>query len=803
MHRVWPEIRYAFRVLGRRPVSSGVILLTLGLAIGANVSIFSVINGVLLSPLPFEAPDRLVGVWAKDAQGDDRAEVAPADFRDFQRQARSFEQIGAATNHWSVNLTGAGEPERLHAAVVSANFLSVLGIAPELGRDFEPQHDLSGSEHVVLLGHGLWQRRFGSDPGVVGKTINLNGEGYTVLGVLSKDLRYPDRESEVWLPLSFLADRMERRNQYFFSLVARLRPGIGIKAGRGELEGIAGRLAAQYPDSNAGRSVTVIPLGESIVGNVRPALYVLLCAVGCVLLIACANVASLVLSHSLARKKEIALRLALGAGRFQSARQLLIESLILTLLGGGLGLLLAHWGLGALLSLSSDIPRVEAIGIDGRVLGFTLIISVVSGLIVGILPALLRSARPDLSQSLKEGARTTTGTQGSRLRSLLIIAEIALSLVLLIGAGLLIKSFARLLAVQPGFDARSAVTLRVSLPSTSYPEDRNRNTFFHQLIDRIAALPGVEAVGATSRLPMTEGNITSSLTVESRPGEIPAPEVGLRLVSSDYFRSMRIPLLTGRLLTDTDGAATETSAVVNQTLAQRFWPDRSAVGQRIKLGPPDPALPWITVIGVVGDVHHAGLDAPPAPEVFLHNDQAAPGGMTLVVRTSTEPLSLISAIRRQVGALDPNLPVYDVNTLEQVLSRSVAERRFTMLLLGIFAIIALALASVGIYGGIAAWVTQHRHEIGTRLALGAQRRQILGLVVGRGMTLTAVGLVIGLTVALWMGKLIQTLLFAIAKNDFTTLLAVPLFLAAVALLACSLPAWRATRIEPMIALRDE
>jgi putative ABC transport system permease protein len=799
MSSLWSDIRYGLRVLGKRPVSTSAILLTLALAIGANSSIFSVVNGVLLSPLPFKSPDRLLAIRAQ-AGDTDRGDISPADFRDFQAQARSFAGIAATTTYWSVNLTGSGDPERLSVAVVSSNLLSVLGVAPERGHGFEPQHDQPGGERAVLLGHGIWQRRFGSDPGIVGRSITLNGEGYAVLGVMPEEFRFPDRDSELLLPLSFLGKRAERRDQYFLSLVGRLKPGVGADAARSELEGIARQIAAQYPDSHAGRSVRLMPLRDAVVGDVRPALYILLGAVGCVLLIACTNVASLMLAQALHRQREIALRTALGAGRLQIVRQMLVESLLLALAGGALGLLLARWGLSALLSLSTEIPRADEIGIDGRVLAFGALLSLITGLMVGLLPA-LRASRPDLNESLKEGGRTT-GRRSSRLNGSLVAAEIALSLVLLIGAGLLIKSFVRLLEVQPGFNPAHAVTMRVSLPDASYSGYQKRLFFFQQLMESVAGMPGVQAVGATSRLPMTQEDITSQIHIEGSRDRTP-PEAGLRMVSQGYFRAMEIPLLQGRVFTDADSITSQTgaSAIINRTMARRFWSGQ-AIGKRFKMGA-DEKAPWITVVGVVGDIRHLGLEKEPEPEVYLASSQTAPAGMTLVVRTAGDPLAVVSAIRKEVAKLDPALPAYDIETLQQILSRSIAQRRFTMLLLALFAAIALILAAVGIYGVIAQWVANHRHELGTRLALGAQRQQILRLVLRRGMALTGVGLVLGLVAAFWMSKTIEKLLFQIGSNDPTTFVAVPLFLAAVALLACLFPALKAAQSDPMVALRYE
>ncbi len=804
MYGSWAGWRYLVRGLLRTPVTTGAILLMLVICLGASTSIFSVVSGVLLSPLPFKHADRLVAAWTKRPGGRDRGDVAPADFWDFRREARGFTDIAAVSTYWTVNWSGGGRSARLKTAITSSNLLSVLGVRPELGPGFEPQNDLPGGEHAVLLSHRTWRDHFRGDPGIVGKSIVLDRLSYTVRGVLPERLRFPADDTELWLPPSFLGEEMTRRGESFLFMIARLEPGTGLPAGRAELIEIARRLAAQYPATNTGRSVTVIPLQDALVEGVRAPLYILLGAVGCMLLIACANISGLMLGRNLGRQHEMAVRTAFGASRTSLVFQPLIESVLLALLGGALGLLAARFAIRVLLSLSSGLPRSSEIGFHGRVFAVSLLIALFSGLVVGVVPAYW-SSRADLRGRLAAGGRgTTPGSGASRMADLLIVAQIVLSLVLLIGSGLLTRSFLHLIDVRPGFDPNHAVTLRTTLPEAGYTEIAARRSFYRRLLEGVAAMPGVEVVGATSRLPMM-GDITSDLEIEGRPTPVPAPEVGLRMVSEDYFRAMRIPLIAGRHFNARDGLnpQADLAVIVNQTLAQQFWPGEIPLAKRIWLGEHGRQSPWMTIVGVVGDVHHLGLDAEPEPEVFEPRNYKAPEGMTLVVRTTASPQTLVAEVRRAVHALDPTVPAYNIDLLSDILDRSLAKRRFAMLLLLLFAALAFLLTLVGVYGSVVEWTLKHRRDIAIRLAIGAQRGLVLGLVVRRGMILTCAGLVIGLAAALILRRVLQSLLFGVSSSDPLTFLAMPLLLAAFSLIAISFPAWRSARLDPLQVLREE
>ncbi len=805
MYGSWAGLRYVVRGLIRTPVTTGAILLTFVICLGASTSIFSVVSGVLLSPLPFKDSDRLVAAWTKRPGGRDRGDVAPADFWDFRREAHSFTDIAAVSTYWTVNWSGGDQSARLQTAITSSNLLSVLGVKPELGPGFEPQNDLPGGEHAVLLSYRTWRDRFRGDPGVVGKSIILDRLSYTVRGVLPERLRFPADDTEVWLPPSFLGEQMTLRGQSFLFMIGRLKPGTGLPAGRAELTEIARRLAAQYPATNAKKSVAMIPLQDALVEGVRAPLYVLLGAVGCMLLIACANISGLTLGRTLGRQHEMAMRAALGAGRTSLVFQPLIESVLLALLGGALGLLVARFAIRVLLSLSSGLPRSSEIGFHGQVFVVSLLIALFSGVLVGAVPAYW-SSRADLRGRLAAGGRgTTRGGGASRMADLLIVAQIVLSLVLLIGAGLLTKSFLHLIEIRPGFDPNHAVSLRTSLPDAGYEEIEARRSFYRRLLDDVAAMPGVEAVGATSRLPMTKGDITSDLVIEGRPTPVPPPMVGQRFVSEDYFRAMRIPLITGRPFSARDGFddKADLAVIVNQTLAQHFWPGELPLAKRIWLGGRGQQSRWMTIVGVVGDVHHLGLDAEPEPEVFLPRNFKAPEGMTLVVRTTANPQTIIAEVRRAVQALDPTVPAYSIDLLSDILDRSLAKRRFSMLLLLLFAVLAVLLTLVGVYGSVAEWTLKHRRDIAIRLAIGAQRSLVLGLVVRRGMVLTCAGLAIGLVAALTLRKMLQSLLFGVSSGDLLTFIAMPLLLAAFSLIAIALPAWRSARLDPQKVLREE
>jgi len=806
MYGWWSDLRFSVRGLMRAPLSTGAILVTLVVCFGACTSIFGIVDAVLLSPLPFAHPDRLVAMWTRTASHE-RTDVAPADFWDFRRGSRTFSDIGAVTSSsWGVNWSGGnGQSARLQTAIASSNLLSVLGVRPLLGTGFGPQHDLPNGEHAVLLGYRIWRNRFGGDPGIVGKSIVLDRSSYTVRGVLPGSMRFPSDDADLWLPPSYLGEEGTLRGERFLLMVGRLQPDVGLGAARSELDGIARRLAAEYPDTNTGRSVSVAPLRDALVGEVKAPLYVLLAAVGCMLLIACTNISALVLGRALRRRREAAVRASLGAHTASLVCRPLVEGTLLTLVGGAGGLLIASAVLRVVVALGSGLPRSSEIGIDFRVVAVAALVSLLGGFVIGAVPAYWGS-RANLGDVLAAGGRgTTVGKSAARTGEALIVGQVVLSVLLLVGAGLLTRSFLRLIDVRPGFDPGHAVTMRVCLPNPAYDDIADRRSFYRRLLDGVAAMPGVEAVGATSRLPMSMSDITSDLVIDGRVTPNPAPLVGQRMVSEGYFEAMRIPLVAGRPFAANDGLDRErdVDVIVNQTLARQYWPGESPLGRRIWLGDHDDESPWMTIVGVVGDVHHLGLDEAPEPEVFLPRNFKAPEGMTLVARTTGNPAILIAEVRRAVRALDPTVPAYQIDLLSDVVDRSLAKRRFEMQLLVSFAGLAFLLTLVGVYGSVAEWTVRHRREIAIRLAIGARRARVVGLVVRRGMVLTAFGVVVGLALALGLKQMIQSLLFGVSSGDPLTFLATPLLVAAFALVAISFPAWRSARLDPNEVLREE
>ncbi len=805
---LWQDLRYGLRMLRKKPGFTAVAVLALALGIGANTAIFSVVNTVLLRPLPYRDAGRLVWLWETNQTSGIKQEPASLpNFDDWRNQNKSFEGMAAFLKS-ALNLTGESEPERIPCLYVTANFFSVLGVEPVLGRSFKPEENKPGNHRVVILSNELWRRRFGANPQIVGQSITFNGNPYTVVGVMPPGFKNPTLEgrtaAEFYAPLPINIDPLTRRRDYL-SVIARLKPDVSLEQARAEMETITSTLAQQYTAPNAGWSVSVIPLQERIVGDVRTAMWLLMGIVGFLLLIACANVANLLLARSAARQQEIAVRQALGANRWRLVRQFLTESVLLALLGGGLGLMLAVWGIEALVKLSpGDIPRLDEVSINWPVFAFTLGLSLLSGIVFGLLPA-LHATKPNLSESLKEGGRSATEGLGSnRLRSALVVSEIAIALTLLIGAGLIIKSFIRLQDVDPGFKPERILALDIALPGAKYREAPKMVAFYNQLLTRVAALPQVESSALVSALPLTGGESFLSFTIEGRPAPPPNQVVDAeyRVVSPNYFATMGIPLVRGNGFTERDDANVAQVLIINETMAKKYWPGEDPIGKRINLADP-PTILWRTIVGIVRDGRHERLDAEPYPQMYAAYTQNPQGQMTLVTRASAEPLSLVPAIRGELMAVDKDQPLYNVRTMAQVMSDSIARQRFNMLLIAIFANIGLILAAVGIYGVISYSVTQRTHEIGIRMALGAQTIDVLKLVLGQGLLLALVGVGVGVLAALGLTRLMTSLLFGVSTTDPLTFLGISLLLTAVALLACYIPARRAMKVDPIIALRYE
>jgi putative ABC transport system permease protein len=809
MDTLWQDLRYGLRMLRTRPGFTLVAALTLALGIGANTAIFSVVNAVVLRPLPYPDPERLVMLWGTNARdGNQQQPASYAEFNDWKNQARSFSALAGASPAWTFTLTGGGEPEQIQGLYVSANLFPMLGVTPARGRAFLPEEDRTGGPPVVIVSQGLWQRRFGGDPNVIGKTLTLGGNSLTIVGIMPSGFQFLEPEAEVWVPLAQNQFANNARVVRLLSVIGRLKDDVKPEQASAELATIARQLETQYPNTNTGVGLRLVALHEQVTGKVRPALLLLFGAVGLVLLIACANVANLMLVRSAARRKEIAVRAALGAGRLRLIRQLLTESIALSVLGGAGGVLLAAWGVDLLLAMSPiQLPRYHKIGIDAAVLGFTLAATVVTGIVFGLAPA-WQAAQLDLHAALKEGGRGAMADAGQRrLSNLLVIAETAMALVLLISAGLLLRSFVRLLEVDPGFATENVLTMQVGLPNATYSQPGQRIAFYQQLEERLKALPEVQAVGLVTRLPLLAAlnNVTSFLTIEGRP--VPAgqrPEIDFRRASTGYFQAMGIPLLSGRLVREEDVTKNTGAVLINEAMAKRFWPGEDPIGKRISTATgTGQNTRWQTIVGVVGNVRHLGLDIEPRPEIYYHTNTLPPFGPVLVIRTTSDPKNLIAAARTKVRELDRDLPISNINTMEQLVAQSVAQRRFGMLLLGIFAALALALAGIGIYGVMSYTVAERTPEIGIRMALGASRRDVLRMVIGQGMALSVAGIALGLAAAVALTRLMASWLFGVSATDPLTFATIALLLAAVALAACYLPARRATRVDPMVALRDE
>ena len=800
------DIRYALRNLLRRPTFTLIAVVTLALGIGANTAIFSVFNALLLKPLPFPELDRVVAIWDKmPSRGTMHNEVAFGNYLDWQSQTQSFEQLGLY-RWWNANLTGVDPPERLQGFLVTANFLDITGMKPILGRTFAPEENQPGKDQVAVITHSLWQRRFGGDPNILEKTITINSIARRVIGVMPEHFNFP-KGAEIYAPIQMTPDLMKNRTSHGYYVIGRLKSSASIASAQAEIDNLSARLEQQFPESNTGWGATVFPIVSDMVRTYDTALWVLMAAVGFVLLIACANVANLMLARASGRQKEIAVRTALGASRWRIIRQLLTESVIVALIGGALGILVGFWGIDALRAgnpgeAAKYAPGWYQLGINPTVLLFTLALSVISGVVFGLAPA-LQVSKPNLNDSLKEGTRGTTSTS-HRLRSSLIVFEVALSLMLLVGAGLLARSFLSLLRTDPGFNPDHVLTMTLVLPGAKYKDEASRAAFYNDLVQRVKAQPGVKSAAFVNYLPLGGSNSSDAYLIEGEPEPPPGQEHEgrYRVATPDYFRTMEIPIVRGRGFTEQDKAGTTAVVIVNETLARQHWPGQDPIGKRIRFyGPPERAG-WREIVGVVKDVKHE-LNIPVTPEYYLPHAQDAWNAMILVARTSVEPSSLAAPLRQQVWAIDKDQPVFDVKTMQEVRSSSVAVYSFSSVMLAMFAGIALVLAAVGIYGVMAFAVTQRTQEIGIRMALGARTADVLKLVVTHGMKLALIGIVIGLAGSWALTRFIQKLLVGVAATDVLTFSLVSLCLLVAAFIACYLPARRATKVDPLIALRYE
>jgi putative ABC transport system permease protein len=806
---IWQDLRYALRTLRKSPGFTAIAVLALGLGIGANAAVFSVVNAVLLRPLPYKNPDKLVIVesGAYDT-------VAPANYLDWKKQSTVFESMGAA-EFWTPDLTGRDKPEQLYALHLTPDIFPMLGVAPQLGRTLLPEKDQPGKEHVAVIGYGLWQRRFAGDSGVLGQKIVLDGESYTIVGVMPREFRFAPfwaTRAEIWAPL-VLAPRTADRNGASLRVFARLRPGIDVAQGRAEMSTLTERLEKAYPGTNKGYTLT--PLMEKVVGDVRPALTMLLGAVGFVLLIACANVAHMLLARAAGRQKEIAIRAALGAGRSRLIRQLLTESLLLSLAGGALGLLLSGWGIQVLLALSpGNLPRIEQIGLDRHALVFVLGISLFSSVFFGLAPA-LQGSRFDLNEGLRESSRgSTEGIRRNRFRSLLIVSEFALALVLLVGAGLAIRSFLRLQSVDPGFRPNNLLTMVVSVTGSAESQPGHRANFYQNLLRDVRSLPGVESASAINHAPLIGDTWGFPYSIEGRPATRPGEGLSAtyRVSLPGYFQTMGIPLERGRDFTEQDNLSAPGAIIINDRLARTYFPGADPIGKRITLDDLDKNPAWLTIVGVVKDVKQGDWAAQAKPEIYLpylqshtylENPSSHFAYLTLVVRTAGSPSSLASAIDDRVWAYDKNLPISQVETMEQAVAESVAQPRFYLVMLTVFAGTALLLAAVGIYGVMSYSVARRTHEIGIRMALGARPADVLRLVVGQALALAVAGVSIGLAASLVLTRELASILYGVRATDPLTFIVVAMILTMVAVLASFLPARRAMKVDPLVALRYE
>ena len=799
MPRLLNDLKYSLRTLAKKPAFAIVVVLTLALGIGANTTIFTVVNAYLLRPLPFADPERLVSLT--DLQPpNDRTPASYPEFDDWRKGNQVFTDVAGQFSS-SLNLIGRREPERVLGVLVSENYFSMLGVQPVAGRTFRAEEHRPGANPVVVIGSELWRREFNGASDVIGKSITLNRTNYTVVGVVQNaTLRtLGPRKADLWIPLE-RAGPFTQRGMHFLSIVARLKPGVEIEQARSDLKVLAHRLEQQY---KTGHGITVAPLREQLFGNVRLSLLLLLGAAGFLLLIATANVANILLARASARAKEFAIRAALGASRGRLISQTLAESLLLSSLGGIAGFLLALWGSDLLrLAWPPSIPRPESFAIDWRVLAFLVFASLLSGALFGLAPA-LQISMSGLSETLKDGWSQPSGSARSRLRSALVVSQIAVAALLLVGSGLLLRSFAQILAVDPGFHAENVLTMDISLPSSKYKESAQLVAFFDNLIGRIRTLPGTLSAGAVINLPLGDGGMNGDFQVQGRtfpPNQLPTAEKSI--VTADYFRAMGVRLLRGRLFTEQDGRDAHTVAIINESLARRLWPNQYPIGQRLDIGLTEKTN-WQEIVGVVADVKGEALDASTTSEIYVPHPQMPVSAMALVIRSASDPATLAAAVRRRVAEVDKEQPIFNVQTMQKVVSNSLSGRRMSTILLAAFAGCAMLLASIGIYGVVSYWVAQRTREIGIRSALGARQSDILRMVLGHGMLLAAAGTGIGLAASLVLTRFLATLLFGVSSHDVTTMAASAAALIGVALLACYIPARRAAKVDPLVALRFE
>ena len=809
METLLKDIRYGIRGLLKRPGFTAIALITLALGIGANTAIFSVVNAVLLRPLPFRDPDQLVILW-EDATfaGFPRNTPAPANYVDWKTQNQSFTDV-AASAETSFNLTGDGEPERVSAYSVTANFFPLFGVQPLLGRSFSAEEDRPGGNKVAMLSYSLWQSRYGGDRQVLNRDIQLNGVKHTVIGVMPPSFQFFERDVRLWVPIALDQEDLANRGGHYLKVVARLKPGVSIMQAQADMNGIMRRIAADHPAETMEGKLggIVLPLREEMVGESRGSLIVLLVAVAFVLLIACANVAGLLLARAVGRRREIALRVALGAGRARVIRQLLTESLLLSGVAGVLGTLLAYWSFTFLQGLvPEEMALSTPLSLDTRILAFTLLISIVTGVIFGLVPA-LQAANIDLNEALKQNSTRTTST--GRLRGAMIVFEVALSLVLLVGAGLLIQTLFQLFRQYSVLEPDNVMTMRTILPREKYKQPQQRDNFYQQVLQRVERLPGVVSAGYTTSIPLAWKGGTSGFYPEGLKSPIPgmAYDANHRQISADYLQTMKVPLRQGRYFEASDNAQSMPVAIINETMARQYWPGEDALGRRFKLGDPeDKDSPWIQIVGIVADIRQMGLDEPVKAEMYFPYQQGQESFYVprdLAIRTTGMSWLVVASVRQAIRDVDPDQPVSNVATMAEVLDTEGAQRRMGMIMLVGFAALALLLASLGIYGVLAYFVTQHTSEIGVRQALGATPINILFLVLKKGMGLTLLGVAIGLVSSFVLTRLMSSLLFGVKASDPLTFVTVPLVLALVALVACLIPARRATRIDPLVALRYE